>query len=250
MAENGIWYSTPTYAFQLCNLFGCNEEFKTSATTTASSALSSAGAVSSFSIVVATSTLAGTIDEAAHTIKLTVPFGTDLKALVPSIVTSPLATASPASGVVQDFTNPVTYTTTAENSSTQTYIATVTVAPDTMLPAITSYTFNGLVGDITAALATTTSLITPPITINLTANKNVDWVSVTIEDQNNSSNYKRFLSGAGCIDGTTTCEKLWDGKLSHGTTTPNSIYRLKAHLKDAAGNEYNDYLLPYKIEVN
>lgn len=222
----------------------------TSTTSVASSTVSSAHAMTNFSLIVATSTLIGTIDETAHTIKLTVPFGTDLKRLASSVTISPLATVNPASGTIQDFTNPVTYTITAEDGSTQTYIVTVVVAPSITLPAITSYTFNGVAGDITVNLATTTELITPPVTINLTANKNVDWVSVTIEDQNNPSNYKRFLSGVGCVDGTSTCEKTWDGKLSRGATTSNSIYRVKAHLKDTAGNEYNDYLLPYRITVN
>lgn len=250
MADNGIWYATPTYAFQLCNMYGCSEEFKVSSSGTASSTLSSARAITNFALSVATSTLAGTVDEAAHTVKITVPFGIDLKSLIPSVVTSPLATSSPQSGATQDFSSPINYTVTAEDGSTQTYIVTITAAPDTTLPAILSYTFNGIAGDIVTNFSTTTATTTPPVTVTLTANKNVDWVSMTIEDQNNSNNYKRFLSSSGCVDGTATCEKTWDGGLSHGTMTPNSIYRVKVHLKDAMKNGYNDYLLPYKITVN
>lgn len=79
----------------------------------------------SFTNPVATST----INETAHTIAVTVPYGTNVTALVPTIATSTGASVSPASGVAQNFTNPVTYTVTAADSSTQTYIVTVTIAP-------------------------------------------------------------------------------------------------------------------------
>ncbi|PIB34045.1 hypothetical protein BFP72_00665 [Reichenbachiella sp. 5M10] len=53
---------------------------------------------------------------------------TDLSAasnLTPTITVSNKATVSPKSGVAQDFTSPVTYTVTAEDGSTQTYVATI-----------------------------------------------------------------------------------------------------------------------------
>lgn len=69
----------------------------------------------------------GVINESAKTIVVDLPEGTDVTNLVPSIVVSDLATVNPASGTAQDFTNPVTYTVTAENGSTATYVVTVTV---------------------------------------------------------------------------------------------------------------------------
>ena len=92
--------------------------------TVAPASKSSAKAITSF--VIGSST--GTIDETAHTVALTVPFGTVVASLSPTIVVSDKATVDPASGVAQDFTNSVTYTVTAEDSSTQAYIVTVTVA--------------------------------------------------------------------------------------------------------------------------
>ena len=59
---------------------------------------------------------------------ITVPAGTDVTKLTPTIQASTGATISPASGAQQDFTNPVAYLVTAQDGSTQTYIATVTVA--------------------------------------------------------------------------------------------------------------------------
>jgi hypothetical protein len=46
--------------------------------------------------------------------------------MTPTISVSPGAAVSPASGTVCNFTNPVTYTVTAENGDTETYTITVT----------------------------------------------------------------------------------------------------------------------------
>ena len=67
------------------------------------------------------------ITENAKTIVAVVPFGTDVTALVPIITVSDKATVSPASGMPVNFTNPVVFTVTAEDGSTTTYVATVTV---------------------------------------------------------------------------------------------------------------------------
>ncbi|MCR5014521.1 MAG: DUF5018 domain-containing protein [Bacteroidales bacterium] len=67
-----------------------------------------------------------TISQDAKTIVAVVPFGTDVTALVPVITISDKATVSPASGTPTNFTNPVTFTVTAEDGSQATYTATVT----------------------------------------------------------------------------------------------------------------------------
>ena len=71
--------------------------------------------------------LKGTIDHDKGTVKLELPSGSS-KMFAPTITLPQFATVSPASGVVQDFTNPVTYTVTAQNDATKTYQVTVTVA--------------------------------------------------------------------------------------------------------------------------
>ena len=73
-------------------------------------------------------TVSGIIDNTNYTIALTVPKATDVTKLTPAITVSPNATLTPASGVQEDFTNPVTYTVTAQDSSSQTYTVTVNVA--------------------------------------------------------------------------------------------------------------------------
>ncbi len=69
-----------------------------------------------------------------NTIALTVPYGTSLTSLTPTI-THTGASINPASGVAQNFTNPVQYTVTAEDGSMKNYMVTVSVAPNK------SYTF-------------------------------------------------------------------------------------------------------------
>ncbi len=106
----------------------------------------------------------------SNAIALTVPYGTDVTDLTPSIAITG-ASISPASGVSQDFTNPVTYIVTAANGSTKTYTVTVSVA---LNPAkdITDFVILGVHGTITGtAIALTVPYgtdvtnLTPTITI-------------------------------------------------------------------------------------
>ena len=69
----------------------------------------------------------GVIDEMLHRVDCVLPAETDVTQLVPTIVVSEGATVEPASGVAQDFTNPVTYTVTAQNGTTAAYTVTVVV---------------------------------------------------------------------------------------------------------------------------
>ena len=69
----------------------------------------------------------GDINEIAKEVEVMMPEGTDVTQLVPTIVVSEGATVEPVSGVAQDFTNPVTYTVTAQNGTTAVYTVTVAV---------------------------------------------------------------------------------------------------------------------------
>ncbi|MCX6723606.1 MAG: DUF5018 domain-containing protein [Candidatus Staskawiczbacteria bacterium] len=86
----------------------------------------------------------GAIDESKYTVTLNVPYGTDVKNLVPVAVVSGGAVLQPDSNVPQDFTDPVTYKVTAQDGSIQTYEAKVIVAgppalqPKPIVPIATS----------------------------------------------------------------------------------------------------------------
>ncbi len=58
----------------------------------------------------------GIIDMANKTVAITMPYGTNTTALTPSITISAAASIAPSSGMAQDFTTPVTYVVTAEDT--------------------------------------------------------------------------------------------------------------------------------------
>lgn len=93
---------------------------------------SSAKAITAFAFNGLNPAVTATIDATAKTISATVTAGTDVTKLVPTITLSDKATVSPASGVAQDFSKAVTYTVTAEDGTTQAYIATVAVNKPTV----------------------------------------------------------------------------------------------------------------------
>jgi hypothetical protein len=69
----------------------------------------------------------GTIDETAKTVKLELPPAADITKVTPTISVSSGATVTPASGVVQNFTNPVTYTVKDQTGQvSNTYTVTIT----------------------------------------------------------------------------------------------------------------------------
>ncbi|MEA4933160.1 MAG: DUF5018 domain-containing protein, partial [Lawsonibacter sp.] len=86
--------------------------------TVAPDARSSEKAITGFKI----GSVAGTIDDAHHTIAITLPYGTDVTSLTPAITVSAKATVSPTTA--KDFTNAVTYTVTAEDGTKQEYTVT------------------------------------------------------------------------------------------------------------------------------
>ncbi|WP_425392096.1 BspA family leucine-rich repeat surface protein [Ekhidna sp.] len=96
----------------------------------------------------------GEINTINHTVNLSMPSGTDLSALTPTIEVSTNATIAPASGVAQDFTSPVTYTVTAENTATQEWVVTASVEsipPENLFlsnSTITAGPSGKIVGDI------------------------------------------------------------------------------------------------------
>lgn len=90
---------------------------------------STANSITAFDFNAISPTITGTVNEGNHTVALTVPYGTSVTSLVPTISLSSGASVSPNTGISQDFTSPVTYTVTAEDGvTTQQYVVTVSVA--------------------------------------------------------------------------------------------------------------------------
>lgn len=119
-------------------------------TVTVTAALNPAREITSYSI----DGVAGTINEAAKTIAVTVPNGTNAAALVATFTTSGSGVTAGAAAVPQvsgttpnDFSGPVAYTINAADGTSAAYTVTVTVAPATA-KEITSYSLNGVAGSI------------------------------------------------------------------------------------------------------
>ncbi len=124
-------------------------------------------AVTSFSVADSS----GTVDESAKTISVTMPYGTNVTALVATFTTNgssvKVGTVVQSSGTTtNNFTTPVIYTVTAADGTTATYTVTVTVAPITA-KAITSYSLAGVYGTINETAKTIS--VTLPSGTNVTA---------------------------------------------------------------------------------
>lgn len=79
---------------------------------------STAKDLTKFSFAALSPVVDATIDASTKAITATVPVGTDITKLVPTITISDKSTISPATGVAQDFSKEVSYTVTAEDAST------------------------------------------------------------------------------------------------------------------------------------
>ena len=216
-------------------------------TVTVSVAANPAKAITAFNFNGLTPNVTGTVDEGAKTIALTVPYGTDVTALVPSI-THTGASLSPNTGVAQDFTSPVNYTVTAADSSTQQYTVTVTVGASsnsnlsalsisggTLSPAFVSGTtsYTASVGNAYSSITVTPIAADGNATIkvnglavtsggatgeiNLSVGNNIITVVVTAQDGTTSNTYtitvtRASASGGGGGSSSTTTQP------SQGTT--------------------------------
>lgn len=91
--------------------------------------LSSQASITSFTLAGINGSISGT------NITLTVPYGTDISNLSPSIQNSPASVVTPAAGTSRDFNSPLTYTVRAEDEvTTTTYTVTVSIAdPDSVV---------------------------------------------------------------------------------------------------------------------
>ena len=110
---------------------------------------SSAKAMTAYSL----NGVTGTINETAKTISVTMPYGTNVTALVATYVSTgtgvKVGTVAQTSAALpsNNFTNPVTYKVTAADGTTATYTVDVTVASSSA-KAITAYSLNGVAGAI------------------------------------------------------------------------------------------------------
>ena len=122
----------------------------------------SAKAITAFSL----EGVAGAIHELDDTIAVTLPFGTDVTALVATFTTTGTGVAvgstPQTSGTnANDFSSPVTYTVTAADGTTADYSVTVTVA-DSPASITSSISWSSIVNEWVVPLSFSTSTVTSP----------------------------------------------------------------------------------------
>jgi hypothetical protein len=89
----------------------------------------------------AAQTGAASIDLVNHTVSIEVAYNTTVTSLSPTITVYGTATINPTSGTARNFTNPLTYTVTAQDAGT-TQVWTVTVTVEPASPQLVIYTNN------------------------------------------------------------------------------------------------------------
>jgi len=179
----------------------------------------------SFEFRAFTPDIIGAIDQTAHTVTVTVPFSTDLTTLVATFTSSDLSTVKIGSTVqvsgttVNNFTNPVTYTVVAENSTTQDYVVTVNKAAASTQRDITAFSFNGLNPAVTGTInqVNQTINLTVPFATNLTT---------LVATFTNSPLSTVTVGGVAQTSGTTAND-----------FTADKVYRVTAE----DGTSYKDY---------
>ncbi|MEZ0608527.1 PQQ-binding-like beta-propeller repeat protein [Fibrella sp. WM1] len=139
-------------------------------------AKNSAKAITSFTFGSLSPAVVATVS--GNTITGTLPLGTSLSSLAPTIVVSDKATVSPASGVAQDFSKPVVYTVTAEDGSTQAYTATMSVNKSSA-KAILTFTFAALIPAVSCTVDATAKTVTGTLPAGTDATKLIPTITLS-----------------------------------------------------------------------
>ncbi len=163
------------------------------------------------------------VDQEKNVIVVTIPFGTDVTSLAPTIVISENAMVNPGSGEVQDFTDSVTYTVTAQDGSTIDYIVTVEVLPNAQ-SGILQFNFeastnNGITEDITGTIDAVEKIIMISVpsgtdvtslapNIEISENATVSPGSGEVQDFTDSVTYTVTAQDGSTIDYIVTVEVL------------------------------------------
>ena len=209
-------------------------------TVTVTVAHSSAKAITTYSI----GSSNGTIDEGNKTIAVTVPFGSDVTGLIATFSTTgsyvKVGSIIQTSGFTpNNFTNPVTYTVTADDTTTGNYTTTVTV--DTTPKVGDSYG-----GGVIITVDTTNSTLL--IMANTDQDMHTDWA--------NSSATTFALDG--CYSKMGNCTGYETNEIGSGKNNTNKIISTMGIGNASAAEEcanytgggYTDWYLPSAWELN
>ncbi len=172
-------------------------------------------------------------DETGASIEITIGADEDIDELTPSIVCSEMATINPASGVEKDFTNPLTYTVTAENGDSKQYK--VTVKQDGTAPTITFV--KPWEGDTTVILKGKIRIkFDEPVVTNGTT-------ATAVLKTTGSSEYNQDIKATVKITSDTTAEFVYEGL----KTLTNYTFTIeKNFFADLYGNKTSEAVLHFR----
>lgn len=129
MKISALYSKTMVVLFSLLVSFAltsCSKSGDSNPASSEGSGKSSAKQILTFSFNTITPAAAGVIDQNNKTITVNVPADVYKNNLIPTITLSEKASINPASGIAQNFSNPVVYTVTAEDLTTVQYTVNVT----------------------------------------------------------------------------------------------------------------------------
>jgi hypothetical protein len=149
--------------------------------------------ITAFSFDSLTPPAIGIVDHAAKTVTVTVPPGTDVRSLTPTIEVSPGVAIEPAADAAQDFTNPVAYIVTATDGSFTLWTVTV-LGPLTSIAEVVAYLAS------TTGGASTTDPVFLPVALTL-ADAGNGWTALL--DVINAANKYAALDLSFCTMAAT-----------------------------------------------
>ena len=208
-----------------------------------------------------------TINDTNHTVAITVPYGTVVNNLVATFTLSGGATAkvgdtAQVSGTtVNNFTNPVTYTVTAESGAVQAWTVTITIAPNTENDILT-FSVPGQTGS--AAINTTnhTVAITVPYgtevddlvaTFSVSANATARVGTTTQVSGTTHNNFNNPVTYR--VTAENGIEQAWTVTVTIAPNTENAIltFTVPGQIGESDIDDENhtvDIIVPYGTAVN
>ena len=201
-------------------------------TVTVTLAPASAQALTSFSLA----GVAGTINDTAKTITVTLPSGTGKTALVATFTTTGakvmVGTAPQTSGTTpNDFTSPVAYTVSASDATQTTYAVSVNVSLASE-NAISAYSIAGVTGTIDAVAKTI--VLTLPNGTNLTA------LVATFSSTGSSTKVSGQLQASGTTPNNFTLPVAYTVAAADGAT---QVYTVTVSLATSSARDITAYSL-------
>ncbi len=153
-----------------------------------STGIPSTPAIGKFELAGLSPKVIGNINEIEHLIVLQVPYGTNIRAMVPTITHNGVS-ITPESGAVQDFSVPVTYIVTSANGIKQAYTVKVTVASNPATSVSSSKGGGGSSGGGGGNTPTPTPIPTPtptppPPVVDDTTYTRGQWIQLLAEKLN------------------------------------------------------------------